>query len=113
MNDTQIPESVKNRVCTLIPKDEMKKLVKAGYAGMVPITKVFIANVTYLFTGIDESGYLCGYADLSMGCVEWGPIMHVSELADMKVGLFWLERDRWFSHVEGTNYLEKSSLSGI
>jgi len=112
MNATSV-ESIKNPVNVLITENQMQQLIDAGYDGMTPIVKLFVGPVTYLLTGIDEDGIAYGFADLSMGCVEHGGICEVSELATLKIGPFWLERDRWFKHTEGTNYLNMDSLAGI
>lgn len=96
----------------LIPTATYAALVKAGYQGSVPLVKLFMGPLTWLVTGI-EDGILYGYADLSMGCVEWGGLCHESELPTMKVGIAYLERDRHWSHKEGAKYLEMESLMGI
>lgn len=103
---------IKNTVNVLIGKADYCRLLDAGYEGTIPIVKVFVASVTYLFTGI-KNEILYGYVDLSMDCVEWGSICSVDELATMKVGPFWLERDKWFEHIDGTNYLDLRTLAGI
>jgi Protein of unknown function (DUF2958) len=103
---------IKNPVNVLITETEMELLTKAGYNGMKPIVKLFSGPVTWLLTGY-EDGYFYGFGDLSMGCVEWGGLTNIEELPTLKVGMFWMERDKHFSHKEGTNYLELDSLSGI
>lgn len=106
------PESIKNPVMTLITKAEMTKLVKAGYAGMTPIVKLFMGPITWLLTGY-EDGYFYGYGDISQGCVEWGGLTNEEELPTLKVGIAYIERDRHFSHVDGTKYLDLKTLTGI
>jgi len=111
MNATSV-ESIKNPVNVLITKNQMQQLIDAGYEGMTPIVKLFAGPVTWLLTGY-EDGYFYGYGDLSQGCVEWGGLTNIEELPTFKVGPFWLERDTWFKHTEGTNYLNMDSLAGI
>lgn len=96
----------------LIPTADYQKLVTVGPENMTPIIKLFQASLTWLVTSIDD-GILYGYADLSMGCVEYGSLCHISELPTMKIGPFWLERDRHWKHKDGAKYLEMDSLSGI
>jgi len=104
--------SVKNPVMTLITKAEMSKLRKASYNGTRPIIKLFGGNLTWLVTGY-AGGYLYGYADLGMGCVEWGALTTIEELPTLKIGnLFYIERDRWFKDDKSINWLEKDSLVG-
>lgn len=63
---------------------------------MIPIVKLFGGSVTLLLTG-ERDGLLYGFADLGMGCVEWGGIMPVEELARFTVQLgLPLERDLFF-----------------
>ncbi len=89
-----------------------QELVKAGYNNTKPLVKYFLANCTWLITGIEDD-ILYGWADLGMGCVEWGGIMGVEELGTIHRGPFWLERDLYFEHKEGTNYGSLDSLTGI
>jgi hypothetical protein len=105
-------KNIKNPIMVLIPTAELAALEKAGYAGATPLVKLFMGPLTWLVTGI-EDGILYGYADLSMGCVEWGSLCLVSELSTLKVGIAYIERDRHWKHVEGTKYLEMESLMGI
>jgi DUF2958 family protein len=112
MNATT-PESVRNKVMVLIPKADMTKLVKAGYDNRKPIIKLFVANITWLVTGI-EDGILYGYGDIGQQCVEWGSLIHVDELPTLKAGPFYMERDRFFTpKPDGFNYTELETLSGI
>lgn len=97
---------------TLITKEQYTQLVKAGSNNMKPIIKLFGGPLTWLVTGI-EDGILYGYADLGQQCVEWGSLVHESELPTLKTGFMYLERDRYFKHQEGKNYLELDSLVGI
>lgn len=96
----------------LIPTATYAALTKAGYEGSVPLVKLFMGPLTWLVTGI-EDGILYGYADLGMGCVEWGGLCHESELPTMKVGIAYLERDMHWTHKDGAKYLEMESLVGI
>ncbi len=100
----------------LVTKEQHEKLVKAGYPNMEPIVKFFnpSGNGTWLATGI-EDGIVYGYADLGMGCVEWGGLFGVDELPKITFlrGLVTLERDYHWTHKPGTKYLEMDSLAGI
>ncbi len=110
MNETI--ESVKNPVMVLIGKPDMRKLLKSGSKGMTPIIKLFGGPLTWLVTGI-EDGLLYGYADIGQQCVEWGSLIHISELPTLKTGIAYIERDRWFKPQPLVKYLELDSLSGI
>lgn len=116
--ETNIPNSVKNPVMTLIPSVDMKLLrenytkVTAGQA-VRPVVKLFGGPLTWLVTDICPDGYLTGYADLNMGCVELGSLCHVSELPAMKCGPSFLERDRYWKDDPSVNYLDLDSLAGI
>ena len=105
--------TIRNPVMVLIQQKQYDKLIKAGWEGMTPIIKLFVENLTWLVTGIDSDGYLSGYADLGMGCVEWGSLCHIDELPTIKGRIAFLERDRHFKHKDGTKYLDLTSLSGI
>lgn len=106
MNATTTPESVRNKVMVLIPKADMTKLVKAGYNNKTPIIKLFVANITWLVTGI-EDGYLYGYGDIGQGIVEWGSLTNVEELPTLKAGPFYMERDRHWSPKNPTAGLKE------
>lgn len=112
MTKTVLAKQILNPVMVLIGKAHYRMLTAAGSTGMTPIVKLFMGNLTWLVTGI-EDGILYGYADLGMGCVEWGSLCHESELPTLKVGPAYLERDRYFEHKDGAKYLELDSLSGI
>jgi hypothetical protein len=103
---------IKNRVMTLITKSQMEQLIKAGYEGTRPVVKLFCCQVTWLVTGI-EDGILYGYGCLEQGCVEWGGLCHVDELAGMKVGPFYFERDYHFVDKVTVEYGSLDSLVGI
>lgn len=105
-------KQVRNPVMVLITGPQYEELVKAGYRNMTPILKLFGGPLTWLVTGI-EDGILYGYGDLGMGCVEWGSLCHESELSTLRCGIGYLERDRYWTHKEGTNYLELETLTGI
>jgi len=87
----------------LLTKELTEKLNRAGYAGTKPICKLFTpwGRATWLITGI-EDGILYGYADLGMGCVEWGGIASLEELEAIR-GPFGMriERDLYWEPVEG------------
>jgi len=87
----------------LLTKELTEKLNRAGYAGTKPICKLFTpwGRATWLITGI-EDGILYGYADLGMGCVEWGGIASLEELEAIR-GPFGMkiERDLYWESVEG------------
>lgn len=99
----------------LLTNELATKLNKAGYNNMTPIVKLFCpwGAGTWLLTG-EEDGILYGYADLGMGCVEWGGIASLEELESIR-GPFGLklERDLYWSHEEGVNYLDMDSLVGV
>ena len=96
----------------LLTADLKKKLTKAGYANMNPICKLFTpwGRATWLITGI-EDGILYGYADLGMGCVEWGGIETVEGLEAVR-GPFGMriERDLYWTPKEGAEYCRMESL---
>lgn len=98
----------------LLTKELTTKLTKAGYDGTEPICKLFTpwGRATWLITGM-EDGILYGYADLGMGCVEWGGIAQVEELEAIR-GPFGMkvERDLYWTAKEGMNYCERESLIG-
>ena len=105
-------------ICTmkLITKEIEAKLVKVGYANMKPICKLFTpwGRATWLITGM-EDGILYGFADLGMGCVEWGGIDTVEGLESIK-GPFGLrvERDLHWSAPEGeVNYCTLDNLATV
>ena len=98
----------------LLTKEITDKLTKAGYPNTTPICKLFTpwGRATWLITGI-EDGILYGYADLGMGCVEWGGIETLESLESIR-GPFGLkiERDLYWTPKEGVNYSERESLIG-
>lgn len=99
----------------LLTKQLAEKLNKAGSDGMVPICKLFTpwSDATWLITGI-EGGILYGFADLGMGCVEWGGIASVEELEAIKGPLgMTIERDLYWQPKEGVNYFELETLAAI
>lgn len=105
-------KNIKNPIMVLIPTAELAALEKAGYSGEKPLVKLFMGSLTWLVTGI-EDGILYGWADLGMGCVEWGGLCAVEELPTLKVGFAYLERDRHWSHKDGAKYGEMESLCGV
>jgi hypothetical protein len=98
----------------LLTKELTEKLNRAGYAGTKPICKLFTpwGRATWLITGI-EDGILYGYADLGMGCVEWGGIDSVESLQAIR-GPFGMkiERDLYWTAREGAEYCQLESLVG-
>jgi hypothetical protein len=99
----------------LLTKELTAKLNRAGYAGTKPICKLFVpwGRSTWLITGI-EDGILYGYADLGMGCVEWGGIATIEELEAIR-GPFGMkiERDLYWSSKDGeVEYCGMESLIG-
>ena len=98
----------------LLTKEIAAKLIEAGYDNETPICKLFTpwGRATWLITGI-EDGILYGYADLGMGCVEWGGIASLEELESIR-GPFGLkiEPDLYWTPNEGVNYTQKESLVG-
>jgi len=99
----------------LLTVELMEKLNKAGADGIVPLCKLFApwGAGTWLITGI-EHGILYGFADLGMGCVEWGSIGTLGELEAIR-GRFGLkiERDLFWTARADLNYFELDSLVGI
>jgi Protein of unknown function (DUF2958) len=75
-------------------------LLKAGGENMKPICKFFnpIGAATWLITGMeDDNDTLWGYADLGMGCVEFGTIS-LSELVGLRLPMgLAIERDLHFN----------------
>ena len=96
----------------LLTADLKKKLTKAGYNNMNPLCKLFTpwGRATWLITGI-EDGILYGFADLGMGCVEWGGIGSIEQLEAIK-GPFGLrvERDLYWIDDPTVNYMDMDSL---
>jgi hypothetical protein len=105
-------KQIRNAWMVLITKSQYGKLVKAGYSNKKPIIKLFLGSLTWLVTGI-EDGILYGYADLSMGCVEWGSLCYENELPEIRKGPFYLERDRNWEPKENADYLNMDSLIGV
>jgi len=99
----------------LLTVELMEKLSKAGADSAVPLCKLFTpwGAATWLITGI-EGGILYGFADLGMGCVEWGSIGTLGELEAIR-GRFGLkiERDLFWTARADLNYFELDSLVGI
>lgn len=88
------------------------KLVAAGSANNKPICKLFCPwnSCTWLITGI-EDGILYGFADLGMGCVEFGPISSIADMEKIRhASGLGIERDRWWE-PKNINYFELNSLS--
>jgi hypothetical protein len=99
----------------LLTADLKNKLTKAGYAGTKPICKLFVpwGRSTWLITGM-EDGILYGYADLGMGCVEWGGIDSVEGLEAIQ-GPFGMKIERdlyWSPKVGEVEYCGMESLIG-
>lgn len=113
MNKTLNKRQIRNPIMVLITTAQYSRLIAAGYTGETPIVKLFVENLTWLVTGIDEQGILYGYADLGLQCVEFGSLCHVRELPTMKGRIAYLERDRHFKHNPGAKYLELDTLCGI
>lgn len=105
-------KQIRNPVMVLVTGPQYEALVKAGGNNMKPIIKLFVENLTWLVTGI-EDGILYGYADLGMDCVEWGSLCHESELPTMRGRIAYLERDRNWTPKATDNYLCMNSLMGV
>jgi hypothetical protein len=99
----------------LLTKELTVKLNRAGYAGTKPICKLFVpwGRSTWLITGM-EDGILYGYADLGMGCVDWGGIATIEELEAIRgPGGLRIERDLYWSPKDGeVEYCGMESLIG-
>ncbi|MGA1137257.1 MAG: DUF2958 domain-containing protein [bacterium] len=99
----------------LFTKSLSNKLTEAGYRNRTPIMKLFTpwSNQTWLLTG-EENGILYGYADLGMGCVEWGGIATKEEFESI-TGPFQLkiERDMYFKPSSHLRYDNLESLMGV
>jgi hypothetical protein len=99
----------------LFTKEIEEKLKKAGYDGTRPICKLFTpwGKCTWLITGISD-GYLMGYCDLGMDCVEFGPFATIEEVEAIK-GPFGLkiERDLHFKDDGVRDYGALDSLVGV
>ncbi len=112
---TAAPFLITLSLMKLLTAELTEKLNKAGADGIVPICKLFApwGAGTWLITGIEE-GILHGFADLGMGCVEWGGIATLREMESIK-GPFGLtiERDLFWTPKPGMNYFELDSLAGI
>lgn len=110
------PQNIRNPIMVLLRKSDIQKLQKVPYNNMVPLVKLFGGSCfTWLLTHMAPDGTLYGYGDIGQGCVEYGTLFSVNEIAAMRFPPFntYLERDRWFTHKEGTNYLKLTSLVGI
>lgn len=105
--------NIRNPIMMLITKPQYEKLLAGGQQNMEPIIKLFGGPITWLVTGIDESGRLWGYGDIGQGCVEFGTLCFVSDLPTLKCGIGFIERDYYFTHKTGAKYLEMESLVGI
>lgn len=112
---TAAPFLITLSLMKLLTAELTEKLNKAGADGIVPICKLFApwGAGTWLITGIEE-GILHGFADLGMGCVEWGGIATLREMESIK-GPFGLtiERDLFWTARADLNYFELDSLVGI
>ena len=99
----------------LLTVELMEKLSKAGADSYVPLCKLFTpwGAGTWLITGI-EGGVLHGFADLGMGCVEWGGIATLGEMEAIR-GRFGLkiERDLFWTARADLDYFGLDSLVGI
>jgi hypothetical protein len=110
---TDTSYSIKNKWMTLITKAQMTKLLKGGSKSMTPVIKLFMANITWYVTGIDD-GILYGYGDLGQGIVEYGSLTTIAELPTIRHRFGYMERDRYFKpnkKLKGEDYLAMKSLS--
>jgi len=98
----------------LITEELATKLKAAGYAGTVPICKLFTpwGGATWLLTG-EEDGILYGWAQLfpDIG-PEWGGIETVEALEAIR-GPFGMkiERDLHWKLTPGMNYAAQETLA--
>lgn len=99
----------------LFTKEIESALVAAGYDGSRPICKLFTpwGAGTWLITGISD-GYLIGYCDLGMDCVEFGPFATIEEVKSIH-GPFGLkiERDLHWKDDPKIVYENLNSLIGV
>lgn len=102
----------------LLTKELWNKLRDAGHENMNPIVKFFnpMGAATWLITELEEDGdTMWGYADLGMGCVEYGTIS-LNELAAVELpGGLRIERDLHFKGTDKTpeQILNLDSLTGF
>jgi hypothetical protein len=101
----------------LITESIRVKLVKAGYANIKPICKLFTpwGSATWLITSIDQDDILYGWADLGMGCVEHGGIATIEELEAIR-GPFQMKIERdlyWTPSEKEVEYWKLESLVGV
>lgn len=96
----------------LFTKEVTTALRKTHHKNMVPVVKIFnpFGGQTWLLTHMEprsnEDGRtVCwGYADLGMGCVEYGTV-YKEELENVRIGGFvGLERDLFWKPVPGMDY---------
>jgi len=98
-----------------LTKELHRKLREASPDNMRPIVKFFnpMGAATWLICYLEpDDDVAWGYADLGMGCVEFGTIS-LKELQSIKLkfGLY-IERDYHFQDKPEVNWLEKASLAG-
>jgi hypothetical protein len=105
-------KQIRNRVMVLVTGSQYEALVKAGYNNQTPIIKLFMENLTWLVTGI-EDGILYGFGDMGMGCVEWGGLCQESELPTLRGRIAYMERDRHWTPKADAKYLEMETLIGV
>lgn len=101
----------------LLTQEIVEKLIESGdQQRMRPICKLFAPwhSAIWLITGMNSNGKLYGYADFGMGCVQWGGIATLKELASIRgPGGLGIERDLHFSDDPSVNYLDRNSLVGV
>jgi hypothetical protein len=107
--------NIKGKAMVLITTEQLEQLKKNGYDCMKPVLKLFnpTGAGTWLVTGI-EDGILYGFADLGMGCVEWGGLFSIEEMVAtrFRFGLG-IERDRHWTPDDSVNYAALDSLQGV
>jgi hypothetical protein len=97
----------------IITKTQVAELESAGMENQIPLVKLSAGHITWLVTCIDN-GYLWGYADAGMGCVEWCSLIKVDQLDYFKVGWAPLANDRLFKpnkNYKMEDYYALDSLS--
>lgn len=93
----------------ILTKSIQNKLQKAAHSSMKPIVKFFnpCGAATWLICSMEENNdTMWGYADLGMGCVEFGTIS-LSELQSVRLPFnLKIERDLHWQPIASKDYTE-------